>query len=56
MVQARCLFHDIDLDGDQDLFWGDFFEAGLAHSLKTQVHPKYPCFRQKLFNFQPLIH
>lgn len=22
-------FHDIDQDGDQDLFWGDFFEAGI---------------------------
>ncbi|MDZ7772536.1 MAG: VCBS repeat-containing protein [Balneolaceae bacterium] len=22
-------FHDIDGDGDQDLFWGDFFEPGL---------------------------
>ena len=22
-------FHDIDQDGDQDLFWGDFFEPGL---------------------------
>ncbi|MCY4223885.1 MAG: VCBS repeat-containing protein [Bacteroidetes bacterium] len=22
-------FHDIDRDGDQDLFWGDFFEAGI---------------------------
>ena len=22
-------FHDIDQDGDEDLFWGDFFEAGV---------------------------
>ena len=22
-------FHDIDQDGDQDLFWGDFFEPGI---------------------------
>ena len=22
-------FHDIDQDGDHDLFWGDFFEAGI---------------------------
>lgn len=22
-------FHDIDQDGDQDMFWGDFFEAGI---------------------------
>jgi len=23
------VFHDVDADGDQDLFWGDFFEPGV---------------------------
>lgn len=28
-------FVDIDADGDQDLFWGDFFEAGLLYFENT---------------------
>jgi len=34
-------FHDVDQDGDQDLFWGDFFEAGilLIENTGTCIEP-----------------
>ena len=36
-------FYDIDADSDQDLFWGDFFEAGLLffENRGTETRPQF---------------
>ena len=44
------LFHDIDRDGDQDLFWGDFFEEGLLF-FENAGTPQIPIFSNELIQF-----
>ncbi|MEX2601568.1 MAG: VCBS repeat-containing protein [Balneolaceae bacterium] len=46
-------FMDIDDDGDQDLFWGDFFEPGLL-LLENEGSCTNPSFRSEPKPFPPL--
>lgn len=44
------LFHDVDQDGDQDLFWGDFFEEGLLF-FENAGTPQIPIFSNDMVQF-----
>lgn len=45
-------FHDVDKDGDEDLFWGDFFEPGLL-LIPNTGSCKAPDFRNEPLSFPP---
>ncbi len=45
-------FHDIDQDGDEDLFWGDFFEAGILLISNTGTCAE-PNFRNEPVAYPP---
>ncbi len=45
-------FHDVDNDGDEDLFWGDFFEPGLL-LIPNTGSCKAPDFRNEPLSFPP---
>lgn len=47
---STLLFHDVDQDGDQDLFWGDFFEAGLLF-FENAGTPQIPIFSNEFVQF-----